>query len=88
MISWLMMINYLKYNKDINNVTQSIQESAISIFYYFIGAVPIFLGFTMFFYVVFMQYPHFYDFTNSIIILFAMFNGDSVHDVYMNIWVI
>ena len=68
-------------------ITSTIAESFKSISVFFIGAVPVFMAFTCYCESTFYKYPKFIDTTASVTILFAMANGDAVHDVYMQIWV-
>jgi mucolipin 2 len=45
MFAWLMMINYLGYNKNVNLMTTTLNRSKSNIGMFLLGVVPFFLGF-------------------------------------------
>lgn len=81
-ISWLVMLNYLKYNPNINMVTTSIMEASRSLLTFFIGTIPFFMAFVVVSYILFYKLDKFSSFTQCVTVLFSLSNADSINVIF------
>lgn len=86
MFAWIIMLNYLKYNKNVNLMTATLQKSSTNIFMFLLGVMPFFFGFVFLGQCIFWKYSKFENTTTTIISLFSMANGDIVNETFQDTW--
>ncbi|KAL4456091.1 hypothetical protein ABPG74_014052 [Tetrahymena malaccensis] len=86
MFAWIIMLNYLQYNKNVNLMTSTLQKASSNIFMFLLGVLPFFFGFVFLGQCIFWKYTKFEDTTTTIITLFSLSNGDIVNETFMDTW--
>ena len=72
---------YLDYIREYATIFNTIKKSIPNVLRYFLGVLPIFLGFIFFGVAIFWRSERFASIPMAIVSLFAMMNGDSIYDI-------
>ena len=86
MLGWITMIKYLKYNDDMNILTETMSKSSGNLCFFMTGVLPFFIGFIFLGQTIFWKYKKFEDVSSSTITLFSIVNGDIVNDTFLETW--
>lgn len=73
---------YLDYNKDYSTIYSTISRALPNVLRYLLGVLPIFFGFIFFGLCLFWRSERFSSTSSTMMILFAVLNGDSVFDMF------
>ena len=82
MMAWMLLLNYLKYATSFNLMNLVLFKASHSIFYFIIGCLPLFFGFSYLCQVVFINVPKFGGLLLACQSLFSLSLGDSVRDFF------
>ena len=80
-MAYICMARYLDYIREYSTIFNTIKTSIPNVLRYFVGVMPIFLGFIFFGVAIFWRSERFASIPMSMITLFAMMNGDSIYDI-------
>jgi len=78
MLAWINLTRYFEYNKRYYILIMSLKRAAPNVFRFFIGALPILIGYTMFGVANFSIVDRFRNVDQTIVTLFATLNGDEL----------
>lgn len=82
-LSWFALVQFFEHFPNFYSLILTLRISAPKVLRYFLGAVPVFLGFAMFGVAMFSSYSEmFADLGAASVTLFAVLNGDVIHDVF------
>uniref|UniRef100_A0A7S1KQV2 Polycystin cation channel PKD1/PKD2 domain-containing protein n=1 Tax=Percolomonas cosmopolitus TaxID=63605 RepID=A0A7S1KQV2_9EUKA len=83
LLSYIHIIRYFQYYPQFNTLVLALTRALPSIIRFIIGSFPIFLAFSVCATILFGQYAdYFEDLDDSSVTLFAVLNGDAMHDVF------
>ena len=85
MLSYICLGKYLDYNTKYASIYQTLSRAVPNVIPFFIGIMPIFIGFTFLGLCLFWRSERFTNVTDVMKTLFALVNGDSVYDIVSNI---
>ena len=85
MLCYICLGKYLDYNTKYALFYQTLKRSIPNVVPFFIGIMPIFIGFTFLGLMLFWNSERFTNVTNVMKALFAIVNGDSVYDIIVDI---
>ena len=85
MLCYICLGKYLDYNTKYALFYQTLKRSIPNVVPFFIGIMPIFIGFTFLGLCLFWNSERFTNVTNVMKALFAIVNGDSVYDIIVDI---
>ena len=85
MICYISLGKYLDYNTKYALLYQTLKRSIPNVIPFFIGIMPIFIGFTFLGLCLFWNSERFTNVTDVMKALFAIINGDSVYDIIVDI---
>lgn len=83
MLSWVELVQYVQHNTVFYVLILTLRKATPRLLRFLVGILPIFIGFDLFGVVFFAPYTdYFADMSNGAITLFALLNGDVIHDVF------
>ena len=85
MLAYICLGKYLDYNTKYASIYQTLSRAVPNVIPFFIGIMPIFIGFTFLGLCLFWRSERFTNVTDVMKTLFALVNGDSVYDIVSNI---
>merc|ERR1719480_220648 len=86
MFTWFDLVQYFEHFPQYYTLIQTLKMSAPRVLRFFIGVIPLFIGFAMFGVSFFSTYSVlFKDLGSAYVTLFALINGDVIHDVFVDL---
>jgi len=86
MLSWVNLVRYFEYNKKYYILIMSLKRAAPNVFRFFIGALPVLVGYTMFGVANFSIIDRFRNVDQTLVTLFATLNGDELIVTFASIY--
>lgn len=80
-MAYINISRYLDYIREYATIFNTISKSIPNVLRYFLGVLPIFLGFIFFGVAIFWRSERFASIPMATVSLFAMMNGDSIYDI-------
>eukprot|EP00762_Andalucia_godoyi_P003962 ANDGO_05616.mRNA.1 hypothetical protein len=82
LFSWVNLCRYFEYSPKFYLLILTVRRGMPNVVRFIIGTAPIFIGYTVLGTVLFGPYTRFFaDFDQAAVTLFAVLNGDEIHDV-------
>merc|ERR1719510_2181317 len=87
MFTWFDLVQYFQHFPKYYEVIRTLKISAPRVMRFVVGVSPILFGFAMFGVAFFSTYSElFKDLGSAFVTLFALLNGDVIHDVFVDIY--
>jgi hypothetical protein len=87
MFTWFNLVQFFEHSPKYYELILTLKMSAPRVLRFCIGVAPIFIGFAMFGVSFFSTYSElFKDLGSACVTLFALLNGDVIHDVFVDIY--
>ena len=80
--AWVVLLNLFSHSETFNLMNMVLFRASNSVFYFIIGCLPLFMGFSFLCQVVFISVSKFVGIKLSSLSLFSMMLGDSVRDFF------
>ena len=80
-LAFFNIARYLDYIKEYSTIFNTVRKAIPKVMKYFLGVIPIFLGFIFFGVAIFWRSERFASIPMAVLTLFAIMNGDSIYDI-------